>query len=141
MTEYVDRCNDNFYQGVRANLPKFMQAVAALLTPFLSDAETRQLEEQTDKRTKDDTARAWGAAEDACDNNYLIDHGSSEQAGTHRTWKLELSELEYIGNGKGVMRLPLSGEQMPDLHFSRDTPVKVYLWDDGYAVKKREVCC
>ena len=117
-----------------------MQAVADIQTTFLSDTDVRQLEEQTDKRTKDDTKRAWGAAEDACDNNYLIDHGSPEQAKAHRIWKSELSELEYIGNGKGVMRLPLSGELMPELHFSRNTPVKVYLWDDGYAIKKREVC-
>ena len=40
-----------------------MQAVADIQTTFLSNTEARKLEEQTDKRTKDDTKRAWGAAE------------------------------------------------------------------------------
>ena len=121
-----------------ANVSKFVEATADPEMTILSVADQLKLQEQKGKKSEAHTARARGAAEDACDNNYLIDRGSQHQAKAHVKWKAELSTKRNIVRA-GLMRLPLTGKHLPQLHFSSDPPVRVYMWDDGYIVKQREV--
>ena len=117
-------------------MPRYLKAIADPKILILSNAEQKALDDS--EKAKQDQVDALKAAEEACNNNYLSEHGSQDQKAAHEQWKAQLN-LKTNAVRAGLTLLPLSGSQLPQLEFSSDPPVKVYMWNDGYPIKRREV--